>query len=311
MQTPGEILKQQRKSLGKTIFEVSQETKILEKHLKLIEANEFEKFDSPVFARGFTKIYSQYLGLDENKILALFRRENKEIVVKQKKKVKTLDLRSYITTSNITITVIAVFFVMLSIYLFSLYFNFQKEPSFTIYTPINGYESTNEMINIEGIVGNNTQLFINDNPITIENNKFNYEVKLQQGENIIKVRGVNKKNEKKTQEQFISVKYTLINQTETQIPENIQKEYKAKLVIKNSSTWIKLIIDDTQIYAQVLKSGFTKTFTVKKNIEFVSGKPDNTSLYIDNEEKALKVNTQTGIASLECKIEENILNCNN
>ena len=82
MVTAGEVLKTKRESLGKTITQISQETKIQEKFLEYIENNEYENFDSDVFVSGFIKIYSDNLGLDTERVLALFRRGNGHIYKK-------------------------------------------------------------------------------------------------------------------------------------------------------------------------------------------------------------------------------------
>ena len=83
MITAGEILKNKREQLGKSLDNASSDTKVQKRFLKYIEQNEFSKFESEVFLTGFIKIYAKYLDLDVNKILALYRRSNPEI--KEKK----------------------------------------------------------------------------------------------------------------------------------------------------------------------------------------------------------------------------------
>lgn len=76
MITAGEVLKNKRGSLGKSLDTVSSDTKIQRRFLEYIERNQYEKFDSDIFASGFIKIYSKYLGLDVEKVLAIYRRSN-------------------------------------------------------------------------------------------------------------------------------------------------------------------------------------------------------------------------------------------
>ena len=59
MVTAGEVIKSKRESLGKDLNTVCLDTKIQRRFLEYIENNQFEKFDSKVFASGFIKIYSK------------------------------------------------------------------------------------------------------------------------------------------------------------------------------------------------------------------------------------------------------------
>ena len=92
MITAGEVLKNKRESLGKPLDQVSSDTKIQKRFLEYIEQDKFSYFDSEVFLTGFIKIYAKYLGLDINKILALYRRSNpsvqRELIKKEEKESK-------------------------------------------------------------------------------------------------------------------------------------------------------------------------------------------------------------------------------
>ena len=74
MVTVGEVLKNKRKNLRRSLDLVSADTKIQKRFIKYIESNEFSPFESEVFLKGFIKIYAEYLGLDVKKILALYRK---------------------------------------------------------------------------------------------------------------------------------------------------------------------------------------------------------------------------------------------
>ena len=84
MITAGEVLKNKREKLGKSLDIVSLDTKIQKRFLQYIENNQISYFDSEVFLTGFIKIYAKYLNLDVDKILALYRRSNpkKKTIIK-------------------------------------------------------------------------------------------------------------------------------------------------------------------------------------------------------------------------------------
>lgn len=73
--TIGETLKQARLDRKITVKTVSQATAIRAKFLEALEADDFESLPSPVQARGFLRIYAEYLGLDAEPLLADLRGE--------------------------------------------------------------------------------------------------------------------------------------------------------------------------------------------------------------------------------------------
>lgn len=307
MLTPGEILKSRRKSLGKTVFEVSQDTRILEKYIKQLEANDFEAFDSPVFARGFIKIYSEYLGLDDEKVIALFRREGKEIFERQRSKkkkklnIKYTDLTKYIL--YLTTLVIISLFIFYTAVQIKLY---QEQPTLNIITPITGYTSEIGTISIEGTSIKQADIFVNSNKIENNNGNFKGEIALNEGENTLTIKAINQRNKNKIIENVIKIYYTKPNPVEEV---EVTKTTKLTLKIKSADTWVKLIVDNRQELAQTVKAGFTKSYTAKTSFELVSGRIDNTQLYINDKLWPLNINTQTGIASLSCKLENGEVIC--
>lgn len=74
MLTPGKILKYYRIKKNFTLDDVSSATKIPLEQLGKVEADSFDNTDSEVFYKGFIKNYSDFLNLDTEKILAIFRR---------------------------------------------------------------------------------------------------------------------------------------------------------------------------------------------------------------------------------------------
>lgn len=79
MKTVGEMLKESRLSKGFSLAYIEQATKIRLKFLEAIENDDYSSLPSPAYAKGFVKNYSEFLNLNSQKILAFFRRQNKEI----------------------------------------------------------------------------------------------------------------------------------------------------------------------------------------------------------------------------------------
>ena len=61
-----------REEKGLSQTDAATATRMMEKHIRAIEANDFAALGASVYARGFVKLYSDYLGLDTAAILAEF-----------------------------------------------------------------------------------------------------------------------------------------------------------------------------------------------------------------------------------------------
>jgi len=72
----GSTLRRAREARGLTLEDAERDTRISRRYLQALENEEFDIIPAPVYARGFLRSYSQYLGLDPQKMLALFPIEN-------------------------------------------------------------------------------------------------------------------------------------------------------------------------------------------------------------------------------------------
>lgn len=73
----GEALREARSARGLSIEQAAQDTRISLRFLEALEAEEFEELPAPVYVRGFTRSYANYLGLDPQPLIdELALREN-------------------------------------------------------------------------------------------------------------------------------------------------------------------------------------------------------------------------------------------
>jgi cytoskeletal protein RodZ len=72
----GRILSEAREARGATLDDVERETRISRRYLVALEEEEFTAFPAQVQARGFLRMYAQYLDLDPAELLALFPSDN-------------------------------------------------------------------------------------------------------------------------------------------------------------------------------------------------------------------------------------------
>ncbi|HEY5476967.1 MAG TPA: helix-turn-helix domain-containing protein [Tepidiformaceae bacterium] len=71
----GLVLIRAREARGLTLEDAERDTRISRRYLQALEAEQFEVIPAPVYARGFLRSYSSYLGLDPQEVLALFPRD--------------------------------------------------------------------------------------------------------------------------------------------------------------------------------------------------------------------------------------------
>lgn len=71
----GEILQAARERKGVDLTRAERETKIRARHLAALESGDAGDLPAPVYAKGFLRNYSTYLGLDAEEMLARWRRE--------------------------------------------------------------------------------------------------------------------------------------------------------------------------------------------------------------------------------------------
>lgn len=125
MLTTGEILKKEREKRGLTLEQVEKETKIREKHLKAIEENDWNKFSSKTFIIGIIRSYGKFFELEEDKLIAFFRRQyEKKEEVGFKRRIN----QEFLVPRTKKIFKAAVFLVSA---IFILYFGYQLKLYFT------------------------------------------------------------------------------------------------------------------------------------------------------------------------------------
>lgn len=72
----GTRLVRAREARGLTLEDAERDTRISRRYLEALESEQLENIPAPVYARGFLRSYSQYLGMDPQEMLALFPRDD-------------------------------------------------------------------------------------------------------------------------------------------------------------------------------------------------------------------------------------------
>lgn len=302
MTTAGEVLKNKREFLKKDLNSVSADTKIQKRYLEFIEDNQFDKFDSNIFAIGFLKIYAQYLELDEEKVLALYRRSSKTkaIVTKKTKKVARRD-EFKVSPKLIGIVTLSIFLISVLGYIGYQIYMFQKPPVLTISQPIDEYISNEEKVKIKGRTQANTVVEINGTKVDVlDSGEFESEYILKQGVNTLSINAWKESNTNQKTTATLKVIYQPQDSTET--PTQVVKEYILIVSISQSPSWIKLDIDGENKISQVLQPNTQHEYKVENNFTLVTGRVQNTTVTVNNETIPITSSSQSGIGQLICNI---------
>ena len=314
MITAGEVLKNKRESLGKDLSAVSVDTKIQKRFLEYIENNQYDKFDSEVFASGFIKIYSIYLGLDVEKLLAIYRRgnlkngekkENHKDVIQKKN-----GLKINISPQIFAITLLVLFFVSVVGYIGFQIYKFQTPPQLTIIEPLDELRTEENIVLVKGNTESTSLVTINGESAEIDSlGYFEREIELKEGVNTINITSRKNSNNQLETTKTLRVIYALQTEDEVTNEQEATKEYKAVLNISSAASWIKLDIDGVNKISQISNPNTQQEFTFERELTLVTGKVQSTRLQINGEDIKISSSQNTGVGQVTCKITDTGFEC--
>lgn len=203
MNTVGTMLKEARVSKGITLAEVEKQTKIRLKFLEAIEADEYRLLPSPVYAKGFVKNYSSYLGLDTAVIMAFFRRQSDDVKrsVLLPKKAEDIESKGFRLTPGrfITFLIVGLSVLFLS-YFFIQYRQLQRPPELTITKPENKSIVGEKKLDVIGSTNTDATVIVNGLSVTVRSDgKFFTQISLEPGVNTITVIATSRFGKTKTE----------------------------------------------------------------------------------------------------------------
>lgn len=197
MRTVGQILKEERQKKFYTLEEIEKATKIRKELLVLLEAGQYHKLPPPTFIQGFIKNYCKFLGLPQDKLLAIFRREFSEKSYPPRvletfsnpafeKKFRITPARAL---GGVILGLVTIFFI----YLWFEYRFLVGGPFLEVNQPVNEFATTSEMVQVTGRTDPEAKLTINNQQVGIDTvGKFSQEIKLSDGANTIVIMAASK-----------------------------------------------------------------------------------------------------------------------
>lgn len=204
----GEILKSARLKRGLTFETVEKETKMRVKFLRSLEEGNLSTFHSLPYARGFLKNYSEFLGLDSALVLALFRRETTDQIVKVLPSGLVQEGPFFRVTPKRAMLLVAAFIAASIIYyLFQEYRGFLGAPALTVDSPQEAQVLNEGTIEVKGKADSDATVLVNGEPVALsKEGYFTKVIRIFKGEETITVIAKNRRGKETTERRRIKVK---------------------------------------------------------------------------------------------------------
>lgn len=211
MKTVGTILKETREANFYSLEDVEKAIKIRKELLVALESDDYTKLPPATFVQGFIKNYAKFLGLDGQKMLAVFRREfsdHKHKPYVMNAFVKPLSKNKFkITPSHILGVVISLIILSFFGYLWFQYRQFVGSPQLVITSPADQLTTDNPTITVEGKTDPEVKVLVNSQEIPVDAaGNFKQEVTLSSQVNKVSVVAVSKFGQKVQAERTVYLK---------------------------------------------------------------------------------------------------------
>lgn len=172
MRTVGHILKEERERKFYTLDEVEKATKIRKELLEALEEDQYSKLPPPTFIQGFIKNYGRFLGLNQEKLLAIFRREFSERShpprILETFSNPVSEGRFRLTPARVLGSVVLGLVVIFFAYLWIEYNFLVGGPFLEISQPANQLNTNSSMVYVTGKTDPEAKVSINDQEIRVE-----------------------------------------------------------------------------------------------------------------------------------------------
>jgi len=312
--TLGERMKKIRNERRLSLAEISKSTKIQSKYLEYVEEGEYMKLPADVYVKGFIKSYATFMGLDDIGLIKQYQREKgihkniKKISDDDKNNIPIKFSSFIITPKIIIISAIILVAVAILAYLYKEVNSFISTPRLVVIKPSDGSSVEGNSIHVTGIAEKDALVFINDQPVMVnENGEFGEDVGLKPNLNIITVKVRNKFDKENSQTFSVNANFHDSSQQgsdkipEQNMSEQLEKsdEFYAEIYVNPSPTWLYIEVDGDLKYSGVLLPQSIKSFNVKNKISVTSGKGNQTFIKINGNDMGILSDIPGVVRSIE------------
>lgn len=293
--TLGEKLKKLRTDKRISLNEVSRATRIQVKYLECLEEDNFDKLPVDVYTRGFLRSYADFLGVDGQILLKLYDKEkgirkNISNSGKSSGKKKVVDISSFVFTPRKILILAIIVIVFFGIFLlYKEIGSLSSAPRLIILNPEPNSEVSENSVYVEGITDKDASLFINGQPIMVnDEGKFRENLTLQPGVNVINIKSINKFQKETINTLTLRSSWTYEGDSgqsnsdkvdNEKVAENIapaEDKISLELRVNPGPVWISVEADGSLVFSGTMLSGAIQLFSAKDKITVNSGKGEAT-----------------------------------
>lgn len=197
MRTVGQILKEERERKFYKLEEIEKVTKIRKELLQALEADDYSKLPPPTFTQGFIKNYGKFLGLDSEKLLAVFRREfsdRKNPPRIMEAWTNPLDKTKFkLTPTKVISGVVVILLVVFMAYLWIEYRFLVGAPFLEVSQPVDKMQVQDSSVKVVGKSDPEAKVAVNNQQVAVNfSGNFSQEIKLNDSANTIIVTATGK-----------------------------------------------------------------------------------------------------------------------
>ena len=210
MKTVGQMLKEARVEKRLSLQEVERSIKIRVPLLTAIEADEFHKLPSSLYAKGFIRNYAEFLGLSTERVMAFYRRQTKEVTkssILPKSMAASLNPPLFqLTPGKFLGLVVGMLIIIFLAYLGSQYQRLNAPPQLSLTAPVNEAVVHEKRIAVEGKTESDATVLINGiSTIVRDDGRFYELVPLDPGSNKITITATSRFGKATTIERVVTL----------------------------------------------------------------------------------------------------------
>jgi transcriptional regulator with XRE-family HTH domain len=279
IKTLGTLLIEKRKEKNLEIKDVSQIIKIRATYLSALEEGRYDVLPSEVYLTGFLKNYAKFLGIDNEKIMAMYRRENERKATDSKNvftKLKSNNLNFTLTPNKIVTILAGLAILLILIYLGSYVGKVLKKPALVLTSPVSvteggeaTYRTDANFIELSGTVDIGSKFTINGQELKLNNfEKFTQEFKIDDGTNVFILKAENQFGRDTTITLTITKEASVLEISPTPTP--TPKIISISIDILKKDTNVIVKIDGEKKTDRLYKIGSSLEFTAFKSFEITA-----------------------------------------
>jgi cytoskeleton protein RodZ len=293
--TLGEKMRKIRSERRLSFYEISKSTRIQIKYLEYLENGEYSKLPADVYVKGFLKTYASFVGISEKSLIKLYEREkgihkNIKKTDDQEKLIEPVRLSRLVITPKILIASFVILLVISGFfYLYREINTFIAEPKLVVTWPADGETIEGNAVDVKGLTERDSQVFINDQPVLInDEGEFSESVGLQGGLNTIFIRSKNKFEKESSRVITVqaSIQEISAEKIKQENPNYIEEDNMLELevTVRPDPTWLSVEADGSVVFSGTLLSSAIQKFQAKEKISVTSGKGNGTYIKINGKD---------------------------